>query len=552
MPCTSTPLGYCKLKDLWPPLLTWASSAKKIVGWITDNRRSIPGKILILSDNRSFSRELYKAVESMPHPENRGWVVEAYPKVFSRRHLDGPHVVVSSQEKKKHSERELIFISHANPEDNDFALWLSMKLRAAGYRTWVDFEDLRGGEIFWDKIEQIIRNECGKFIFVQTETSLSKNNVLNELDLALSVERRRAMKDFVVPLRIDESPFDKTYMALRRRLVIDCAPDWKRGLLQLLRKLEDDNIPHNVSTDSVYRGQRESEHGETGLIISRLDKHLSNWYEFVAFPKSISWREGAEESDGIDSSFAVTDCNRVYFFSSTIDNGTKSNTETKSLTISRFLEGRDGDSKFIPRRDAYRVLTGLIRKAWERRMVQLGLKPYRMSRYKAAWFWPDGQLSERKVKFVDVFGEDHSRVLIGRSEKYRVYWHFAVEAQPEVSTIRRMVFRPHVVFTVDGRTPVDSNAVMHRLRRSFCKNWWNDRWRDLLGAFAKSIATNEVIELSTGGEPITMDVFPVVFVSPVSTNVVEASIEEGISEWQADDFDDESESALYMEGLVRE
>jgi hypothetical protein len=40
---------------------------------------------------------------------------------------------------------------------------------------------------------------------------------------------------------------------------------------------------------------------------------------------------------------------------------------------------------------------------------------------------------------------------------------------------------------------------MHVLRRSFCKNWWNDRWRDLTLAFVSWLsAGDEVISLHVG------------------------------------------------------
>ena len=34
--------------------------------------------------------------------------------------------------------RDAIFISHANPEDNDFTVWLGARLTAAGYEVWAD------------------------------------------------------------------------------------------------------------------------------------------------------------------------------------------------------------------------------------------------------------------------------------------------------------------------------------------------------------------------------------------------------------------------------
>jgi len=52
--------------------------------------------------------------------------------------------------------RDTVFVTHAAPEDNDFALWLSSKLAIAGYRVWVDKQRLRGGDDFWSEIDEWI------------------------------------------------------------------------------------------------------------------------------------------------------------------------------------------------------------------------------------------------------------------------------------------------------------------------------------------------------------------------------------------------------------
>lgn len=38
--------------------------------------------------------------------------------------------------------RTAIFIGHANPEDNEFAIWLGAHLSAAGYEVWADVLNL--------------------------------------------------------------------------------------------------------------------------------------------------------------------------------------------------------------------------------------------------------------------------------------------------------------------------------------------------------------------------------------------------------------------------
>jgi TIR domain len=64
--------------------------------------------------------------------------------------------------------RTTVFITHAAPDDNEFALWLSSKLAVAGYRVWIDYRRLRGGADFWDEIDRVLRNETLKQIVVFT------------------------------------------------------------------------------------------------------------------------------------------------------------------------------------------------------------------------------------------------------------------------------------------------------------------------------------------------------------------------------------------------
>ena len=58
----------------------------------------------------------------------------------------------------------------------------------------------------------------------------------------------------------------------------------------------------------------------------------------------------------------------------------------------------------------------------------------------------------------------------------------------------------HVIFTSDGQSAVsDDVRRLHRMRRSFCKSWRNDKWRDLLLAFWHWLSAGEsVVEVSLG------------------------------------------------------
>ena len=43
--------------------------------------------------------------------------------------------------------RDTLLLSHANPEDNEFTLWLALQLANGGYRVWCDLTKLLGGEV---------------------------------------------------------------------------------------------------------------------------------------------------------------------------------------------------------------------------------------------------------------------------------------------------------------------------------------------------------------------------------------------------------------------
>ena len=40
--------------------------------------------------------------------------------------------------------RDTLLLSHANPEDNEFTLWLALQLAIEGYRLWCDLTKLLG------------------------------------------------------------------------------------------------------------------------------------------------------------------------------------------------------------------------------------------------------------------------------------------------------------------------------------------------------------------------------------------------------------------------
>src|ERR1051325_8773121 len=110
--------------------------------------------------------------------------------------------------------RNMIFISHANPEDNLFTRWLALRLASEGYPVWSDLTKLLGGEDFWRDIETAIRNRTVKFLYVLSKTSNQKQGALMELAVARKVGK--SIHDFILPLRIDDLSHDDINIELQR------------------------------------------------------------------------------------------------------------------------------------------------------------------------------------------------------------------------------------------------------------------------------------------------------------------------------------------------
>src|SRR2546423_12251503 len=98
--------------------------------------------------------------------------------------------------------RDMVFLSHANPEDNAITEWLALQLAKEGYPVWCDLTRLLGGEDFWVDIEKAIRERTIKFIYVLSKTSNTKIGSLKELSVAENVARDNGMSDFILPLHI--------------------------------------------------------------------------------------------------------------------------------------------------------------------------------------------------------------------------------------------------------------------------------------------------------------------------------------------------------------
>lgn len=422
--------------------------------------------------------------------------------------------------------RRLVFISHANPEQNDFVLWLGVQLANAGYEVWSDVTKLIGGEIFWDDIEDAIRHHSAKFVLVVSAAALKKEGVKDEINLAVMVERSQKVDKFVVPIRIDDVPFSDFKANIARKTAIDFSKSWSAGLATLFDVLERDQVPSGAVTPADVRGWCDNRYDQEKLPRREPEILVSNWLPISSLPAELSlFSIGVSQTQVRDAmSGSRLPWFQYFRLVGTFAKAPDLQAEAPNKQVEchyliptdEFLRGEAKQTPGVLRADARRHVVSLLRQAWNALMASKGLLPYEMANGAVAWFFPKGAVEKDTVFFVDHTGKRRRKAVVGRSEVRRVYWHLGFIAKPVLSDPPRMLLKAAIVFTEDGKKPLDSAERMHRLRRGFCRNWWNGQWRDLMLAYISWISNNQPEIAVPFGDfsAATIVARPLAFVSP--------------------------------------
>jgi adenylate cyclase len=99
-----------------------------------------------------------------------------------------------------------VFLSYAS-QDGDAARRICDALRAAGIEVWLDQNELRGGDVWDQKIRRQVR-ECVLFLAVISSHTQSRKEGYFRLEWRLGVERMHRMSDratFLLPIVIDKT-----------------------------------------------------------------------------------------------------------------------------------------------------------------------------------------------------------------------------------------------------------------------------------------------------------------------------------------------------------
>jgi hypothetical protein len=388
------------------------------------------------------------------------------------------------------NEKDLIFISHAAPESNEFATWLAARLTAAGYKVWIELRELEVGDRFWPEIEAAIRTRSAKFVTVVANNVSNKFGYRRELSLADAIERQQS-PGFILPVRVDDVAHFDVPAEVHDKHVLDFSEGWHRGLAALVKRLEKDGIPHASDTEAAISNLAVLQLDEQQKTHRTIETVVSNWLTVVATPPGIKLHQFHGEpvsaqtfkgewparfaGDVLITFARVSDFAMAKYYS-----GEYATTE---LRVDSFLGGHCPQLPNLTAADRRSIYIDLLRQAWERHMTVRGLSAYELSNKRLAWYLPWKLSAGRQLPLVNAAGTPGRRALSGESAKLKCRWHFAVAPNVQLWPQPKVALNYTVVFTKDGTEPLEDKAKAHRFRRSFCKSWWQDRWRDMLYAY---------------------------------------------------------------------
>lgn len=441
--------------------------------------------------------------------------------------------------------RSTIFISHANPSDNDFVVWLGSRLSTMGYLVWADLNDLRGGHKLWTEIESVIRKKAAKVLVVTSKNSRASEGVEKEIIIAQGIEKELGLENFILQLKIDDLPFTQLPPQLNNQFVYDFKNNWGKQLEKLAEDLEVFEVPRSnqAKAGSMFSDFLKLK-GMNQIDGSQAESAFSSWLN-VNLPELLysypAPREAKTQSSYLESAGfpAIEFKGAVYTFAipETVEYslGFKPR-KPATFDTQAFLGATTSD---LTRLDRVRILNALVNQAWSGTLSKKGLNRLDLSNETAFFVGAD---PEFKVRYIDPLGRKTAPVkLVGKTK--RGIYNIAISATSALTPFHHLETRMHVGFTKDGHKLIAEGERATKLRNSFCRSFWNDRWRRVYFALVQYLSDSEGrLFLETGGtqpievsEPRNISVYYAITTDPVEQNAIEDDGD--LSEFDTEDFE---------------
>lgn len=404
--------------------------------------------------------------------------------------------------------RHIVFISHANPEDNPAAAWFATQLTLLGYDVWCDLKNTHGGESeFWLKVQKIIENDAAKFVYILSNTSCDferKRGIYKEVHTADNLR----LDNFIIPLRIEK--LSRSLPILLTTSIYINGENWAAGLQELAERLQKDDVPRRSGIDfekisSWWPGITV----EKLLCRSEEEEVVSNILDIKALPRTVHFIKVLSEGNPITGfdllskalpkapafyahgDYAITFANP--FDLAGLTHGLDFEA-AYALETGTFLSSGHEETGVLPN-IARNIVTYLVGQAWDSFLAgkDLSAKKVGLSR-RAIWYPRDGLIPNNRAGVAELGKRKVSVQLVGSVKHYRktYRWHFSVFPTVDLRVHHGIILTPKAVITprynvAEGEVPVpiDDKKVLNAI------SWWNQEWRQKLLAFLSWLSAGE-------------------------------------------------------------
>jgi TIR domain len=391
--------------------------------------------------------------------------------------------------------RDIIFIGHANPEDNEFTLWIYAKLKNEGYNVECDLTCLTGGEDdYWKVLQEILDNRAVKYLMVLSKDTFSKRGVIDEWEQAKDAAMRTGLADFIMILKIDDVPFNvRIGVNVKNHFRFDSS--WAKALKYLLIKLDRDKVPRQKGSPLSIDDWLKNRHSTSRGVYRKPEKYYSNWLPICDIPKQSYIYKYSNDTQAeaileeIDDYPIVRHDNYLITFLDDLPIFSTSNQfdirYLERIVITRDSVFEKDNSKDFPiYDDRRRFLVRLLNNALEKFLTKRGLGIYEMSQKRKCFHYKLDQLENNKVSF-EYEVKSTWKLLVG--SYFESKWHYGISFHTLLYPHLCYSLKAHIVFSDDGRTIWESKKKLHQARRSKGKNFFNEEWRMLMLAFLHSL-----------------------------------------------------------------
>lgn len=460
--------------------------------------------------------------------------------------------------------RDTIFIGHATPDDNEFTLWLQAKLQNEGYLCECDLSLLVGGESdYWKTLQDFLTQRCSKYILVISKHTFTKQGVIDEWEYCRSIERQHGLQDFILPVKIDDTPYNDR-IGLNVRNVFPFDPYWDTGLKRLLKKLSKDNVPNTGSTPFSLKDWLENQYTNwSGIDTEKRDQFYSNWLSISTLPKKIYFFQFDNDTQAetvfntnSDAYPLVRHGNYLVSFRPSLQYFLAE--QQFDVSPRNIFDKRTEDAfqtyesdEFPQYHDLRRLLVRLLKISLEKHLVDNGLHSFSLANDKKCFYFGFNEENRAKGKFFVLGKSKHIGVT---GNYYTDFWHYAISLHPLLHPEVCYSLRSHIIFTSDGKTGWTDKKKMHRARRDKGKRMYNKAWRDQLLAFLACLQNTETqtisIEIAPEQKlelPSTPIIFDAAFSYQEPTDESRLEALNSYHEEEDDDYDDSDNEAVKEE-----